>query len=385
MSNGVSIIIPIYNEEKLIGRCLDSVYSQDYKDIEVILVDDGSTDKSSEIIDYYSEKCGTSTPTVVVHKKNEGLIKARIDGLLKANYELVSFVDSDDWIEPNHISVMAKEMICENADVIVEGCLRHDGSKSDLKINKIPEGIYEDDALLGRVFPKMLCYEGFFSFGILPYMWNKIFKRDMLIRCYEDLDISVYDGEDVLTFFSYMMNVKKLIVRNEASYHYCLTPKSMTKIIKDDYLEKVFCLYLNLKKNFSKSIYYPVLKEQLDKYIRMMVKRSDPESFISDEQYFFPYNTIPAGSEVIVYGAGLVGKSYVHQIRHTRFCNIAAWVDREYEKKEVYEGVSVNSPLEIPRFHYDFVVVAISDENIALRIKEYLIGELGVSEEKIVF
>lgn len=115
MDNLVSVIIPVYNVEKYIKRCIDSVVNQTYKKIEIILIDDGSLDKSSKICDEYKEK---DSRIEVFHKKNGGLSDARNYGLKKSKGKFVIFVDSDDWIPSNAIEIMIKKLIKNNVDIV---------------------------------------------------------------------------------------------------------------------------------------------------------------------------------------------------------------------------------------------------------------------------
>ena len=99
----ISIIIPVYNAEKYLKKCLDSVINQTYKNLEIILVDDGSTDKSPEICDKYAEK---DSRIIVLHKENGGVSSSRNAGLDIFKGEYLSFVDSDDYVEPDYIEYL---------------------------------------------------------------------------------------------------------------------------------------------------------------------------------------------------------------------------------------------------------------------------------------
>ena len=110
----VSILVPIYNVEKYLPRCIESVLSQDFKAYELILVDDGSPDQCPQICDEYAKK---DSRIKVVHKRNGGLVSARLAGFMEARGEYVMHVDSDDYLLPSAISTLyneAKEMGCEN-------------------------------------------------------------------------------------------------------------------------------------------------------------------------------------------------------------------------------------------------------------------------------
>ena len=100
----ISIIVPVYNSEKYLGACIDSILSQSFRDIELILVDDGSRDSSSRICDDYAQKDGR---VKVIHKANGGVSAARNDGLDIAKGEYITFIDSDDWVEREYLSTLS--------------------------------------------------------------------------------------------------------------------------------------------------------------------------------------------------------------------------------------------------------------------------------------
>ena len=114
----VTIIVPIYNVADYLDKCIESILQQTYKNIEVILVDDGSTDKSSDICDCYKEK---DTRIVVIHKKNEGLVSARKAGLNIANGDYVLNIDGDDWIDFDMCEVLLRRALETDADVVDSG------------------------------------------------------------------------------------------------------------------------------------------------------------------------------------------------------------------------------------------------------------------------
>ncbi len=111
----LSIIVPVYNVEKYLRRCVDSLLSQNYKDIEIILVDDGSTDSSGDICDEYQKK---SDLIHVIHQKNQGLSGARNTGLEVAAGKYIGFVDSDDWVEPDFYTFMIQTAFNNKSDVV---------------------------------------------------------------------------------------------------------------------------------------------------------------------------------------------------------------------------------------------------------------------------
>lgn len=161
----VSIVIPVYNVESFLERCLDSVQNQTYKDTEVIIVNDGSTDSSPAIIDRYVAKNGNFKSYTI---ENSGQGGARNFGLEKANGEYVAFLDSDDYIAPNCIECMAETAKAQNSDIVVCGCydVREDGTVIEKVVNNISNrttSVFDSPKVLfNRVAP-----------------WGKLFKKSI--------------------------------------------------------------------------------------------------------------------------------------------------------------------------------------------------------------
>ena len=120
----VSVVVPVYNVEAYIARCIESILSQTHRNLELILVDDGSLDHSGAICDAYAEK---DSRILVIHQENAGVSKARNAGIDQAKGEYLSFVDSDDWIEPDHIQSLlpidGEDMVCFTAGSVHMHCM----------------------------------------------------------------------------------------------------------------------------------------------------------------------------------------------------------------------------------------------------------------------
>lgn len=376
----VSVVVPVYNEELYIEKCICSILSQTYRNFELLLVDDGSTDRSGEICDTFASM---DDRIRVIHKKNEGLIKTRIRGIEASRSEWISFIDADDWIDEIFLEQLVKSLKNEKADIVISGCIAEKDKISRPIHNLILPGVYENDKLKNYFFSCMLYYQGFYEFGIMPYMCNKIFCKELLRKCYIGIDTKIYDGEDVAVVYPYLLSSKKVVVINEDMYHYRIHENSMTNKINKGFYENVSRLYLYLNKKFKESTYYCLMRPQLDEYMRMMIWKGTPENIRGKtEQYFFPFAKVKQNSDIVLYGAGEVGKKYYQQIMRTKYCNIVSWVDKNYMELSA-QGIPIE-PLETAlEKEFDYVVIANATEKIRNEIKFRLIG-LGVEEEVIV-
>lgn len=183
MEPKISIIVPVYNVEKYLSKCVDSILAQTYKNIEIILVDDGSTDLSSNICDSYKNVNGNNV--IVIHKKNGGLSDARNCGIEIATGDFVGFVDSDDYIDVEMYSRMVGNAVKTNADIVVCG-------HRVVSVNNelIEEVVFPEDKVLSGLEATKLVLQD----TVLPsFAWNKLYRKSVfdkirfpIGRVYED-------------------------------------------------------------------------------------------------------------------------------------------------------------------------------------------------------
>ncbi len=376
----VSIIIPVYNQEHYIADCLNSVLKQSYSNIEVLVVDDGSVDSSLDMLQRYAEK---DTRLHVLTQTNGGVTKARQLGLKHATGEYIAFVDSDDWIDEDFIELLVKDIHAQDADMVATGCILEKAAGSEIDCNRIRAGVYENEFLEREIYPRMFCFEGFFHFGIQPYLWNKLFKKELILEHFQKIDTRIYNGEDVAILFPYILNCKKIVVTEDAKYHYRIHGQSVTANKKLDFYENVSRLYLYLNEQFKATEYYDVMLPQLDQYMRMMVRSGNLDSFIEAERKIFPFDKIEQNANVILYGAGHIGKLFYYQLKQTKYCQLIAWLDRNKHGNTDY-GFDIEMPDAIQQKEFDYVVIALEDDNVIEKVRCYLM-EMNVDSNKIIF
>ncbi|MHC0036442.1 glycosyltransferase [Pseudoneobacillus sp. C159] len=208
----VSIVVPIYNVEKHLAKCLDSIISQKLDDIEIILVNDGSTDKSGEIAEQFSEK---DNRIKVIHKENGGLSSARNEGMKIASGEYLVFIDSDDWLEPDMFEVMYNAASNIQADVVISG-YTIDFNNEGYSIDKIPDKTViakSKDQIGESVFE--LNKKGFFN-----VVWNKMYKTKFIQEINAFFILDAMPAEDLIFNVKVFKNVEKLMILNKPFYHY---------------------------------------------------------------------------------------------------------------------------------------------------------------------
>lgn len=211
--NGVSIIIPVYNVEDKISGCIDSILNQTFQDFELILVNDGSSDNSSQVCWNYSKK---DSRIFVIDKKNEGAGYARNAGLDIATKKYVVFIDSDDWIEPDMLQSLLS-LINTSDDIQVVSCNYYceiQGWDDPIIVNiDMPEDpwITEDVAQCIAYMDKVKSFN---------YLWNKIYLKSIIDEHNIRFEKFFTTGQDLDFNLKYFRHVKKCVVTNVPYYHY---------------------------------------------------------------------------------------------------------------------------------------------------------------------
>lgn len=254
----ISIVVPVYNVEKYLRRCLDSLINQTYKDIEIILVNDGSTDNSLEICEEYAKN---DSRIKIISKKNEGLGMARNTGIDNADGEYICFFDSDDFVEIDAIEKMHNVIIKEQPQIVCFGFKKLD-KNGDIVNAYIPNvnkmNFYEED-VINEFLPELISEspDTGKSWGLIMSAWASIYSmkliKDTGWRFVSERDII---SEDVYSLLLLYKNVNKVSILNEALYFYCVNPSSLTHTYRKDRYEKIKYFY-RMCQNICKELQYP--------------------------------------------------------------------------------------------------------------------------------
>lgn len=211
----ISVIVPVYNVEEYLPRCVDSILAQTYRNLEVILVDDGTKDASDQICDEYAAK----DPRIkVIHKENGGLSSARNAGINVARGEYFGFVDSDDWIEPEMYEQMLDLAKKHNVKLVCAGRYDFSSRRNEKTVGLCPEKeeVITGMELLGRTFT----WDGCDSAA-----WDKLYHRDL----FEEIRYPVgLVNEDVAIFYKIAEQVDRAAMCDKPLYNYYHRPGSIT-------------------------------------------------------------------------------------------------------------------------------------------------------------
>lgn len=275
----VSVVLPVYNVKEYLETCYNSVISQDYENIEIILVDDGSTDGSGELCDALASN---RQETRVIHQENGGLSCARNAGLAVSSGDYITFVDSDDWLEPTMISALMEGMLRTGAQVSVTGFVNRyeNGTSKRISRTGAPEVLSQTEALSSYLFNDHL--------GVC--VWGKIWKTSLWndIRCPEGKLF-----EDQFTTYRLLLNCETVYFDPEPRYNYRQRSGS---IGHSDAGDKTYTLYLGAIEQYDTiSKIHPAIKHDIAVgslfwrvvYINYLIKAErDDEASRKDIQRF---------------------------------------------------------------------------------------------------
>lgn len=228
-----SIVVPVYNIEKYIRRCVDSIINQTYENIEIILVDDGSTDNSGIICDEYAKD-----PRVkVIHKKNQGLGEARNSGLEAATGDYISFFDGDDFIELNLLEVCNNELANNRVDIISFDFIDYDNGTIVKHKNKNKKKYFNKDEIEEYLLD--MIYNKNNEKRIHESIWNKLYDLKFLKRIkFNFVSERKYISEDYFSNLILFKYVETIINIPNQLYYYCYNENSLTHVYNPERLEK---------------------------------------------------------------------------------------------------------------------------------------------------
>ena len=218
----ISVIVPIYNMEKLMRKCLDSILAQTFREYECLLIDDGSTDSSSAICDEYAAK---DSRFKAFHKPNGGLSDARNYGLAKSTGEYTIFFDPDDWVDEDCLKDMYAKAVEANADMVMCDYFNEDSYCRQYSKQTPTSLNHEDllkDVLIGKIF---------------GYTWNKLLKRDLYSHYQLEYPKGIYGCEDQYTICALLKHDIKIAYLPKAFYHYVYVSGSLSRYYDDKTLQ----------------------------------------------------------------------------------------------------------------------------------------------------
>ncbi len=406
----VSVIIPVYNVETYLEKCVESVLNQTFRDMEIIVVNDGSTDNSRKILEEIKSK---DDRIIIFDKKNEGLSSARNAGIDMAKGEYLAFIDSDDWVDERYIEKMYH--ICVQYDCDIVQCSYMDVFDNVFQLAANSEAFISTPSFYtGKEF-------SYAMYTLLSWRcnltWNKLYKKSLFGN------IRFPHGkihEDEFTIYKLIWKSKKIASISDKLYYYRRREGSiMTRPYRKERLDfseafeerELFfdsigekeLLYLTKKRHLAwclqqrsplSNMKDTIEKEEIATYLenKEIELRQQIELLKEDVKIqlfggvIFPFGKVPKGSSIILYGGGNIGRQYYRQVYSQDYCNIILWVDKNAEKcRELGIPVGTVEKISCCKVDWDYIVIAIENLDVVSVVIETLLRDYNIPANKIIY
>ena len=270
----ISVIVPVYNVEKYLRKCVDSILNQTYADFELLLVDDGSTDGCPQICNEYA---ASDSRVRVIHKTNGGLISARNEGILAARGDYVCILDGDDWALKNMLQFIHDTVsrLPELPDMVLFAAHNVYADHMEDTLNNVPEGYYNRNRLEEEIFPYLIMdtRTGLHPGRIQAHTWDKAFRRELLAAHYtREERIRVFT--DVPMTYECMLHCRNMYICNEPLYMYNKTNEdSIRARSRENLLTKSFYYLVSYMREHMSGL-VPSVDRQLNEYAAMLIIRT---------------------------------------------------------------------------------------------------------------
>jgi len=382
MKDKISVIVAIYNVAPYLEKCIKSIINQNYNDLQIILVDDGSTDNSGEICDSFAL---LDSRIKVIHKENGGLVSARSAGLAAATGRYVGFVDGDDWLEDTMYQKLHMALTENQVDIVYGGLMycNENGKKINMTCSLM--GMYQLGAdsvsyLSHKVFdPKEpdRMYAG--------YIYLAMFKTDFAKQAYSHVPLSCEQGEDLICLTWMLLHANSIFFIDDVIYNYRYRHDSISKTPSPrKYIQ--ICRMIEAIENICRECgCWGEVRDYLEDWLNAKmindIQMVNPCLYI--ERYNYPHIEQLRGKRILLYGAGAVGKNYYGQLSRFADIQIVAWADANALDYD-YEYAKVIFPSQISEYAFDLILIAVKEKKLAEGIKICL-NNMGYADNQLLW
>ncbi len=264
MSELVSIIVPVFNAEKFLPRCIDSIVKQKYKPIEIILFDDGSKDNSLQICNDFAQK---DERIKVYSSENKGVAQTRLNAFFYSQGEYITFVDADDFVSDDYVLNMLNHLKYNKADIVV--CQHYNKTETEQhKVIRKVTGYFDKQAIEQIIKNKLLFDNATQVSGIPIYLWGKLIKRNYVAPMLK-AGLGLWYGEDQVSVLQALYSISSLYISDDYDYYYVIHPAQVTQLLRVDFLQEQILCWQKLVEIDKKQL----LKEQLSLRIMVNINR----------------------------------------------------------------------------------------------------------------
>lgn len=365
----LSVIIPVYNVEQYIEKALDSVIGQTYRNLEIILVDDGSTDDSGLICDRYEK---IDDRVRVIHKENGGIVSARKAGIRIATGEYAVNLDPDDWIESEAYENVVKIISEHQPDIVAYGMKKEFDSFVEEQPIQLKSGRYTREEFW-NVFCQKVSEQPFFSQPILMSQCDKVVRTELFKMHEQNCSEEIKKNVDDAVIFPMLLGMDSIYIEERCWYHYCVRKNSILWQTRKNDDKRYQALALHLIDAYKK---YGVgsgctVEFLLYKLVHHLILDTPEKLFEGNQCQIYPQ--ISKDSKIIVYGKGVFANRLICRIEEIKYCNIVANIDSS--DVEILDEIDSNA--------FDYVVIAIFNAKIVKTVT-CLLEKKGIDKKKIL-
>lgn len=379
----ISVIVPIYNLDAYLYQCVASIVAQTYKHLEIILVDDGSTDNALEICEFFRK---SDARVQFINKPNGGLVSARKAGLNASNGQYVFYVDGDDWIDPDCIERYYALACKHHVDLVIADYKREFLGNLVVMRNAIPPGFYDRLAIERDILPRMIYNGEFFNHSVRTYSWGKLYKRSLIAELQNAVPNQIMVAEDAALVYPAVYQAASLYVSDLTHCFYRQRPNSILKSTSFDQNEnkRIATAFSYMAKALNAQQTDFGFTEQLRAYFSAitMIRNGafvDRADLYARYQFF---GQLPVGSRLALYNSGSFGQHVYKHLEKNPDFNLVAWFDEDFRENQLL-GMPVSAPAALGADSFDFLIVPSFDDKVYAHVQA-LCAAAKVPENKIL-
>lgn len=353
----ISVVVPIYNLDAYLYQCVSSIAAQSYRHIEIVLVDDGSTDNALEICEYFRK---SDARIKVIAQPNRGLVSARKAGLNAASGKYVFYVDGDDWIEPDCLAQYHRLAVANDADMVI-GDYKREFLGNFLTVrNAIAPGIYHRDRIEREILPSMISHGPFFSHGLRTYSWGKLYKRSLILELQNQVPEQVMVAEDAALIYPAIAQSETIVIADIALCNYRQRPNSILKSTQFDQREtgRIASAFQYLATALHSTPSPQGFAAQLRTYFAAIVTiRSG--AFLSQKNLydrFEVFGPLVEGSRLAVYNSGSFGQHVFKHLQNNPAYTLVGWYDKDHQENAILR-MPVSDPNGLKNVDFDHLLL----------------------------
>jgi len=367
----ISVVVPIYNLDAYLHQCVSSIAQQTYRNLEIILVDDGSTDNALEICEFFRK---SDTRIRVIAKPNGGLVTARKAGLNAAAGKYVFYVDGDDWINQDCIERYYKLAIEHDTDIVV-GDYRREFLGNFVTIrNSIAPGFYDRRRIEDEILPIMISHGPFYNHGLKTYSWGKLYKRSTVLTFQNQVPDEIIIAEDAAFIYPAVYNSNTIYISDLALCNYRQRPNSILKSTNFDNQElgriaKAFQYLANTLESQNSPYFF---QQQLQAYFAAIVTIRTGAFLGSMALYnkFKVFGDITPGARLAVYNSGSFGQHVYKHLQHNQDFEFTGWFDKDYRENNIL-NMKVGNPADMHRCAFDLLIIPSFDPALHAEVDDF--------------